>query len=153
MIPFNIIHSALKQPGKETRKITQSCKIGLHQGKRLPTMFLFCFVLFIFNQEDFNNTQCYKCFLVLSMFGYIHLRIAMEFLPQLWALHPLKRKSASTELRRMGGLSPLEMESYYFKFLRNKRSSNLNFLTELPRSVQGAITAATIIWPPKYKEK
>lgn len=49
------------------------------------------------------------------MFGYIHLRIAMEFLPQLWALHHSKKKKVHQQNLRMGGLSPLEMESYYFK--------------------------------------
>lgn len=53
--------------------------------------------------------------LFLSMFGYIHLRIAMEFLPQLWALHHSKKKKVHQQNLRMGGLSPLEMESYYFK--------------------------------------
>ena len=54
------------------------------------------------------------------MFGNIHLRIAMEFLPQLWTLHHCKK--VHQQSLRMVHLNPLEMESYYFKV--SEKASN-----------------------------
>lgn len=65
-------------------------------------MFLFCFMLFCFipflskGISTIHSGQ--NASLFLPMFGNIHLRIAMEFLPQLWTLHHCK-KSASTEFK------------------------------------------------------
>ena len=64
---FNIIHIALKQPGEETNKNHPILPDRSASGEgNCPQCF--CFVLFysIFNLEDFNNTQHYKCFLVFT---------------------------------------------------------------------------------------
>lgn len=106
----------LKQPGNRLRKVIQSYPtyVSAVARRRLPAMFLFCFILFCFipflPKRTSTIHSAINASLFLPMFGNIHLRIAMEFLPRLWTLHHCK-KSASTEFVRMVDLSPLEMES------------------------------------------
>lgn len=87
-------------------------------------MFLFRFLLFCFIPFLPKGTSTIhsarNASLFLPMFGNIHLRIVMEFLPQLWTLHHCKK--VHQQSLRMVGLSPRVMESYYFKV--SEKASN-----------------------------